>query len=86
MHYKFAYKAPPSEAVVEVMGRLELDGPPDFHYLQEGFMFDLQKGKRWTWSVMRPCMIRGFTFGKELEFFQPPLFRCCGPFPLNIEY
>ena len=50
-HYGFAYKAPPREPVTEDLGRCALDGPPNFYYGQEDFVFELQKGKKWTWNV-----------------------------------
>ena len=50
-HYGFAYKPPPREPVTEDLGRCAMDGPPNFYYGQEDFMFNLQKGKKWTWNV-----------------------------------
>lgn len=54
-HYGFAYKPPtgdpPSGPVTESLGRSGMDGPPNFYYPQEDFMFELQKGKNWTWNV-----------------------------------
>lgn len=57
-HYGFAYKAPtgdpPTGPVTEALGRSAQDGPPNFYYGQEDFMFELQKGKKWTWNVYAP--------------------------------
>lgn len=54
-HYGFAYKPPTGDPatgpVTEALGRSASDGPPNFYYGQEDFMFDLQKGKNWTWNV-----------------------------------
>ncbi|EXJ56260.1 uncharacterized protein A1O5_12716 [Cladophialophora psammophila CBS 110553] len=67
-HYGQAYKAPPRQPITEDLGRLGLDGPPNFYYPQEDFMFELQKGKRWTWSVTRPFLISGVSAGSGQSF------------------
>ncbi|OQU95197.1 hypothetical protein CLAIMM_01440 [Cladophialophora immunda] len=67
-HYGQAYKAPPRQPITEDLGRLGLDGPPNFYYPQEDFMFGLQKGKRWTWSVTRPFLISGVSAGSGQSF------------------
>ena len=69
-HYGFHYKPPPEFPIREDMGRLGLDGPPNFSYPQEDFMVELQKKheRAWTWNVTRPFLISGFTFGSGQSF------------------
>lgn len=35
----------------------------NFYYAQEDFMFKLQKMRSWSWNVIRPNAIIGFTPG-----------------------
>ena len=44
----------------EAMPRYKDDGL-NFYYTQEDFMFDLQKRRKWSWNVIRPGGIVGFT-------------------------
>ncbi|OAL38297.1 hypothetical protein AYO20_02356 [Fonsecaea nubica] len=67
-YYGFHFKAPPKEPVTEDLGRLGLEGPPNFYYPQEDFMFELQKHRKWTWSTTRPFLISGFSFGSGQSF------------------
>ncbi|KAF4548074.1 Hypothetical protein D9617_32g091940 [Elsinoe fawcettii] len=41
------------------------DGGLNFYYTQEDFMFNLQKQRTWSWNVIRPGGIIGFTPGKN---------------------
>jgi len=34
--------------------------PPNFYYTQEDFLKALSRGKRWTWSLMRPHIVCGY--------------------------
>jgi nucleoside-diphosphate-sugar epimerase len=76
-HYGQAYKAPPRQPITEDLGRLGLGGPPNFYYPQEDFMFALQEGKQWTWSVTRPFLISGVSTGTSwnaaVSRFQTPV-------------
>jgi hypothetical protein len=46
--------------VHEGMSRYE-DGGLNFYYTQEDFMFKLCAQKQWSWNVIRPGGIVGFT-------------------------
>jgi hypothetical protein len=61
-HYGVAKRDPPPGPIVEELGRVET-GVPNFYFPQEDFMFDLQKGKNWSWTVTRPFLVNGFTSG-----------------------
>ena len=37
--------------------------PPNFYYDQADYVADLQKGKAWTWSGVRPALVCGFSLG-----------------------
>lgn len=39
----------------------------NFYYPQEDFMFDLQSRRNWSYSIIRPNAIIGFTPGSESE-------------------
>jgi nucleoside-diphosphate-sugar epimerase len=41
--------------------------PPNFYYDQQDFLEELQKGKRWTWSVGRPHAVCGFSTGGPMN-------------------
>lgn len=66
-HYGVAARPPPPGPLVEELGRVETE-VPCFYFTQEDFMFDLQKGKKWSWTVTRPFMISGFTAGTSFLF------------------
>lgn len=74
-YYGQAYKAPPRQPIREDFGRLGLGGPPNFYYPQEDFIFELQNGKRWTWSVTRPFLISGVSAGTSCNEVLSPVSR-----------
>ena len=41
--------------------------PPNFYYDQQEFLEARQKGKRWTWSVVRPHAVCGFSTGGPMN-------------------
>jgi nucleoside-diphosphate-sugar epimerase len=41
--------------------------PPNFYYDQQDFLEQRQKGKRWTWSAVRPHAICGFSVGSPMN-------------------
>ena len=41
--------------------------PPNFYYDQEDFLIEFQKGKNWTWSVLRPEAVCGFAVGNPMN-------------------
>jgi len=41
--------------------------PPNFYYDQEDFLRKLQKGKKWTWSALRPEPVIGFAVGNAMN-------------------
>lgn len=56
--------------MVEDMPRYE-DHGLNFYYNQEDFMFNLQKQRKWSYSIIRPNGIIGFTPHSNLS----PQFR-----------
>ncbi len=41
--------------------------PPNFYYDQQDWLVERQKGKRWTWSGLRPHGVWGFSVGSEMN-------------------
>lgn len=41
--------------------------PPNFYYDQEDFLIDFQKGKSWSWSVLRPEAVCGYAVGNPMN-------------------
>lgn len=41
--------------------------PPNFYYNQEDYMRESQKGKDWTWTILRPDVVCGFSVGKPMN-------------------
>lgn len=41
--------------------------PPNFYYDQEDFLIEFQKGKSWTWAVLRPEAVCGFAMGNPMN-------------------
>jgi hypothetical protein len=41
------------------------DKGENFYFAQEDFMFNLQRQRRWSWNIIRPNAIIGFTPGSE---------------------
>lgn len=40
---------------------------PNFYFDQQDYVTDLQAGKSWTWSCLRPHTVMGFTIGNPLN-------------------
>ena len=67
-HYGVHFEEPTSFPITEHFGRKDY-GPPNFYYGQEDAMFELQKqNKKWTWNVIRPWCINGFTKGNGMSW------------------
>ncbi len=49
--------------------------PPNFYYEQEDFLIDYQKGKDWSWAVLRPEAVCGFAVGNPMN-----LIMCFGTY------
>lgn len=47
--------------------RSEMHEQPNFYWNQEGFLRERQKGKRWTWSILRPVLIVGCSVGSAMN-------------------
>ncbi|WP_397492801.1 SDR family oxidoreductase [Rhodococcus sp. WB9] len=41
--------------------------PPEFNVDQQRFLEDRQRGKRWTWSAIRPSVVCGFALGNPMN-------------------
>lgn len=41
--------------------------PPNFYYDQEDFLIEYQKGRNWTWAVLRPEAVCGFAIGNPMN-------------------
>ncbi len=41
--------------------------PPNFYYDQEDFLIDFQKGRNWSWAVLRPEAVCGFAVGNPMN-------------------
>jgi nucleoside-diphosphate-sugar epimerase len=55
-----AYKTPAREDDPRHM-------PPNFYYNQQDFLQERQKGKRWSWSAVRPHAVCGFSTGGPMN-------------------
>lgn len=42
----------------------------NFYYAQEDFMFKLQEQRKWSWNIIRPNAIVGFTPGSKFKAIQ----------------
>src|SRR5947199_3618954 len=47
--------------------RSEMHGQPNFYWNQERTIRDAQKGKAWTWSILRPVLIVGASVGSAMN-------------------
>jgi len=47
--------------------RSEMHEQPNFYWNQEGFLRETQKGKAWTWSILRPVLIVGDSVGSAMN-------------------
>jgi nucleoside-diphosphate-sugar epimerase len=52
-------------------GRSEMYEQPNFYWAQENFLRELQRGKAWHWSVLRPVLIVGETIGGAMDLIPP---------------
>jgi nucleoside-diphosphate-sugar epimerase len=41
--------------------------PPEFNIDQQNFLEERQRGKRWTWSALRPSVVCGFALGNPMN-------------------
>jgi nucleoside-diphosphate-sugar epimerase len=44
---------------------------PNFYWAQENFLRELQKGKAWHFSILRPVLIVGLTIGGAMDLIPP---------------
>jgi nucleoside-diphosphate-sugar epimerase len=52
-------------------GRSEMYEQPNFYWAQENFLRELQPGKPWHWSILRPVLIVGETIGGAMDLIPP---------------
>ena len=52
-------------------GRSEMYEQPNFYWAQENFLRELQLGKIWHWSILRPVLIVGETIGGAMDLIPP---------------
>lgn len=52
-------------------GRSEMYEQPNFYWAQEGFLRELQKGKAWHWTILRPVLIVGLAMGGAMDLIPP---------------
>ena len=52
-------------------GRSEMYEQPNFYWAQEGFLRELQRGKAWHWSILRPVLIVGEAMGGAMDLIPP---------------
>src|ERR1700716_195509 len=52
-------------------GRSEMYEQPNFYWAQENFLRELQQGKAWHWSILRPVLIVGETIGGAMALIPP---------------
>jgi nucleoside-diphosphate-sugar epimerase len=52
-------------------GRSEMYEQPNFYWAQENFLRELQRGKRWHWSILRPVLIVGLAMGGAMDLIPP---------------
>src|SRR5258708_32547131 len=48
-----------------------MDEQPDCYWAQENFLRELQRGKAWHWSILRPVLIVGETIGGAMDLVPP---------------
>jgi nucleoside-diphosphate-sugar epimerase len=41
--------------------------PPNFYYAQQDWLEERQRGKRWTWSALRPHCVCGYSVGSPMN-------------------
>ncbi len=47
--------------------RSEMHEQPNFYWKQESFLRERQKGKAWSWSILRPVLIVGCSVGSAMN-------------------
>ena len=52
-------------------GRSEMYQQPNFYWAQENFLRELQRGKPWHWSILRPVLIVGEAMGGAMDLIPP---------------
>jgi nucleoside-diphosphate-sugar epimerase len=52
-------------------GRSEMYEQPNFYWAQENFLRELQQGKAWHWSILRPVLIVGLAMGGTMDLIPP---------------
>src|SRR3954453_21314831 len=52
-------------------GRSEMYEQPNFYWAQENFLRELQNGKSWHWSILRPVLIVGESPGGAMDPIPP---------------
>jgi nucleoside-diphosphate-sugar epimerase len=52
-------------------GRSEMYEQPNFYWAQENFLRELQRGKAWHWSILRPVLIVGEAMGGAMDLIPP---------------
>lgn len=52
-------------------GRSEMYEQPNFYWAQENFLRELQRGKGWHWSILRPVLIVGLAMGGAMDLIPP---------------
>ena len=52
-------------------GRSEMYEQPNFYWAQETFLRELQQGKGWHWSILRPVLIVGLAMGGAMDLIPP---------------
>jgi nucleoside-diphosphate-sugar epimerase len=52
-------------------GRSEMYQQPNFYWAQEDFLRQLQQGKDWHWSILRPVLIVGEAIGGAMDLIPP---------------
>jgi nucleoside-diphosphate-sugar epimerase len=52
-------------------GRSEMYEQPNFYWVQENFLRELQRGKEWYWSILRPVLIVGEAMGGAMDLIPP---------------
>jgi nucleoside-diphosphate-sugar epimerase len=52
-------------------GRSEMYEQPNFYWAQEKFLRDLQKGRAWHFSILRPVLIVGLAMGGAMDLIPP---------------
>src|SRR3954451_5701856 len=52
-------------------GRSEMYEQPNFYWAQENFLRELQHGKGWHWSILRPVLIVGLAMGGAMDLIPP---------------